>query len=396
MLFIFFALMGSGASLFSQINPRSIQFERIGGKEGLPVSEIKHIYQDSLGFLWLSSFGGLFRYDGHTFKVYKNSTGDPEGLFSNLVAKVCESSGRLWAITEYDRLHLFDAATDRFRPFKLHFEKGGSDVPVNVSHLLEDRHGVIWVATRKFGLCRLDPASGKLSRQPLHPGRTDETVTSILEDPQGNIWLCADGLFRMNPISVDAGSPEITAFPRLQKAYYFIYMIDKSGAIWMGNESSEVARFEPLSGETRHYYFYNNSSDGTVLSTFNHVTAMLEDRQGMIWVASNPSGISLFDPASGKVTILKYDRNDPQSLSYNAVTSLLEDRSGILWASTWGGGLSKHDPVARRFGHQRHFQTDPKSLGSPTASYFCETPDGSVWVISEIGLSKFKRQEGIF
>lgn len=396
-LLILLALMRPGAALLSQPSPYSIQFERIGGRQGLHSSEIKHIHQDSLGFLWLSTFSGLFRYDGHGFKVYKNGTGDPHGLFSNLLDKTYQSnSGRLWAITEYGRLHLFDAAADLFRPYKLHVEKGGGDDPVFVECLLEDRQGVIWVGTKKFGLCRLDPASGNLSRQPLHPGRTEENVYSILEDLQGNLWVAAQGLFCLKPTGSNGAGRELTSVSEFQDVHFYIRLIDKSGAIWMGNEEPEITRFEPLTGKTRRYSIFNKSSGGTVLSTVNDVTAMLEDRQGIIWVATNPGGIGLLDHASGRVNFLKYDRNDPQSLSSNAVTNIFQDRSGIIWVATWGGGLNKHDPTNRRFGHQRHLRNNPKTLGNPTASNFCETPDGSVWVSSGIGLSKFKRQEGSF
>jgi streptogramin lyase len=381
--------------LFSQPNPHSIQFERIGSRQGLP-SDIKFIHQDKLGFLWIASSSGLFRYDGHRFKVYKNSPGDPNGLSSNFVVMLCESrSGSLWAIAEDGWLHLYDAATDRFRRFKLHFENGDNDVYIHVQCLVEDQQGVLWVGSAKSGLCRLDQSTGKLTRQPLQPGRTDENVNAILEDAKGNLWVTGEGLFCLKPSGGKGGSRELTQVTGFESAHLFVRLIDKSGAVWLGGKSPEVVRFEPLAGKTRRY-FYQEKSGEVPFDSNCHVTAIHEDRHGIIWVVTNPSGISLLDPVSGGVASLKYDRNDPQSLGSNAVTHIFESRSGIVWVGTWGGGLSKHDPATRHFGHQRHFPADPKTLGNPNASTFCETPDGAVWVGSNIGVSKFKRQEGAF
>jgi AraC family transcriptional regulator, chitin signaling transcriptional activator len=47
-------------------------FERITTREGLSNSSVNNIIQDRKGFIWIATYGGLNKYDGKTFKVYRN------------------------------------------------------------------------------------------------------------------------------------------------------------------------------------------------------------------------------------------------------------------------------------------------------------------------------------
>ena len=60
--------------------------------------------QDSAGFYWVCSFGGLVRFDGTSFKAYRNS----EGLMSYHVRHMFEERhNRYWICNQHDLL-LFD------------------------------------------------------------------------------------------------------------------------------------------------------------------------------------------------------------------------------------------------------------------------------------------------
>ncbi|MCW9096141.1 MAG: hypothetical protein OQJ93_02025, partial [Ignavibacteriaceae bacterium] len=51
---------------------RNYLFENISIPEGLSNSTVNYIFQDSYGFLWISTADGLNRYDGNNIKVFKN------------------------------------------------------------------------------------------------------------------------------------------------------------------------------------------------------------------------------------------------------------------------------------------------------------------------------------
>ena len=56
------------------------KFDKYSLKDGIPEVEIRAITQDSLGFLWIGTANGLYRYDGHVFKLYTSDPSDSTSL----------------------------------------------------------------------------------------------------------------------------------------------------------------------------------------------------------------------------------------------------------------------------------------------------------------------------
>ncbi len=44
--------------------------ERWTPEEGLPTNSLLHLYQSSDGYIWLSGYGGIIRFDGQNFTSY--------------------------------------------------------------------------------------------------------------------------------------------------------------------------------------------------------------------------------------------------------------------------------------------------------------------------------------
>ena len=46
-------------------------FKHITSANGLPQNYVRSIIQDSRGFIWFTTFDGIVRYDGYSFKTYR-------------------------------------------------------------------------------------------------------------------------------------------------------------------------------------------------------------------------------------------------------------------------------------------------------------------------------------
>lgn len=69
-------------------------------EDGLLHNYIDDIYKDSRGFIWLSTGGGLSRYDGFSFTNYQMET-SPVTLKGNSVHRVYEDNfNRLWIASD--------------------------------------------------------------------------------------------------------------------------------------------------------------------------------------------------------------------------------------------------------------------------------------------------------
>lgn len=104
------------------------------------------VLQDRQGNIWLSNWGGAYRYDGETFTPFTKE----EGLCSQTVMRIIEDkAGNIWfgggeGLCRYDG--------ESFEHFTI-----ADGLPRDgVWSILEDRAQRLWIGTRNTGLCMYD------------------------------------------------------------------------------------------------------------------------------------------------------------------------------------------------------------------------------------------------
>src|SRR5471030_1921684 len=84
--------------------------------------------QDPQGYLWIVSFNGLYKYDGHQYTLYQHDPSDPNSLAVNRVESVfADKNGIIWIGTfgtGFDRL---DPVTNKFTHYR-HQEKNSNSL----------------------------------------------------------------------------------------------------------------------------------------------------------------------------------------------------------------------------------------------------------------------------
>ena len=94
---IFVASTGSLVSSNLHAWQRTIYFDRLLETDGLPDDYVNCIEQDSLGFMWFATTGGLAKYDGYEISNYRHDPDVPDSIASNHVLSILEDSdGSLW------------------------------------------------------------------------------------------------------------------------------------------------------------------------------------------------------------------------------------------------------------------------------------------------------------
>lgn len=157
------------------------------------VFEIKTIYRDPLGRMWVGTDGdGLFRFEDGRETSYRIQ----DGLASNQVRGILyDRQGMLWITT-------FGGGVSRFAGGKFTTyttsDGLGSDRVVAV-HQSED--GSLWFATRG-GLTRLK--DGRFRTYTIQEGLPVNQISGMLEDGSGSFWFsCSQGLFRVKATDFD-------------------------------------------------------------------------------------------------------------------------------------------------------------------------------------------------
>ena len=193
----------------------------------------------------------------------------------------------------------------------------------DVSSLLEDRIGRLWIGTADGGLSRYDGNS--FITFTADDGLPGAVITSLLEDRMGRLWVgTADGgLSRYDGDSFVT----FTAADGLPSNDVLSLLEDRAGVVWVGTYGAGLSRYDGVR------FFSVTTEDGLA---GNDVSALLEDRFGRVWIGTD-GGVSRYDGEE----FTNYTAAD--GLPGSEVSSLLEDRAGHLWIGTVDGGLSRYD-----------------------------------------------------
>ncbi|WP_373843364.1 ligand-binding sensor domain-containing protein, partial [Bacteroides heparinolyticus] len=128
-------------------------FTHYSSEDGLSQNTVMGILQDSRGNMWFSTWDGLNRFDGYTFKTYKARLGNQIALTNNRIDRMYEDRyGFLWLLTYDNRVYRFDPRTEIFEQVPSG-NAGGSAATITSIKLLPG--GVVWLLTEKEGAIRV-------------------------------------------------------------------------------------------------------------------------------------------------------------------------------------------------------------------------------------------------
>jgi signal transduction histidine kinase len=130
--------------------------------------------------------------------------------------------------------------------------------------------------------------------------------------------------------------------------------------------------------------YVNNPSNPRSLST-NYVRALLEARDGRLWVGTWSRGLCRYDAATNDFTVFKTAMDDPRGLRSNVIRVLFEDRSGTIWAGT-PDGLHRLDDQEKGV-----FTLFTEEDGLPNNVIYSIQEDnaGNLWLGTNKGLCRF-------
>lgn len=123
--------------------------------------------------------------------------------------------------------------------------------------------------------------------------------------------------------------------------------------------------------------------------------AFAQDTTGFLWIGTQ-DGLARFDGYGFKA--YRHDRSDVWSLSDNHITALVADDDGGLWVGTLGGGLNHYDPDLDRFKAYRANPAHPGAgaLASNNIAALLLDRDKRLWVASTGGqLQWIDRASGV-
>ncbi len=314
---------------FSQIlNSENYVITKFGLKDGLPQSSVNDIIQTKDGYIWLATFGGLVRFDGHSFTNFNRS--NSTGLVSDRILSLHEAgTGKIWLSTESGFTEYHDGK------FRSHQIKNTGRI-IAPKRVVEDKAKRLWALAD--GIPYFYNGEVFIEKEIIEG---EELVHKALDDTMGVFLAFKDKIMRTLGDS--------------------IVLIKKFDSI-LGSEIIDIKEFPKNSGTTyiatardglvkyedKELTFYN-VNDGL---TSNFIKRLYIDQDGAFWVTTY-NGISKWNRG-------RFEVFDPVNVDYEInYTKIFKDNEGSYWLGTLGEGMFSAKPaIIKTIGKEEGFEND--------------------------------------
>lgn len=330
--------------------------------DGLGNLNVKSLYQDRKGFLWVGTQGGLFRYDGYQFEEY----GPKNGLTSPMIEDILEDrGGRLWVATPSG---FFVRDGDRFDSVLLN----GNPVSIRVGSRIVSSGMSVLVSVDHGGLYEAERAgNGWQLRALLRLKMMDPDASAtrgVATGPDGALWFgCATHICRYR----DGALTKWEERNGLAAESWDYLLFDRDGKLWARGKA-HIAVLAPKAPnfEARDITNAPKSLDYRTLAL---------DPQGRVLAPCN-NALARFE--AGKWTFI----TEANGLEGETVTVALTDREGSVWIGVLGRGL------ARWLGYEswEHW-TKANGLQSNLVWAVTRDVNGRLWIGDDKGISIMDR-----
>lgn len=327
--------------------------EHFTTQQGLPVNTIYALAEDTHGSLWAGTVDGICRLapnpainQGANHSIVARLFTKTDGLLSGagIVSLLRTANGDIWgsSFAGLNSLEQLPSGQVRIRAFT----KTQGLVDNSVTSMLEDRDGNLWLGTEAAGAMKIsrDGFTTFLEADGLSVTR----INSIIEDAAGELCVLG-GVFRKGskPLNVFDGnrfSAHDFALPKDVETtwgWYQTVLQDHLGDWWI-NTGKGAYRFAKAS---------HNSLPGSIPKAIfttkegmptNEVFRQYEDVRGDVWFGTL---------GNDNATLARWSRRDKKLYSYSpqidgipaaAPTAFVDDAAGNLWIGFYDGTVGRY------------------------------------------------------
>lgn len=357
-------------------------FTHYSSEDGLSQNTIMSILQDRKGNIWFSTWDGINKFNGYTFRTFKAKLDNRIDLTNNRIDRMLEDEyGFLWLQTYDNQVYRFDPRSEVFERIPLMEDNGGT---TNVTSIKIMPCGSVWLLTDNEGAIRVKtaPDTYRLSSECYSEKKGSlqaSHIYDVYEDRSGSEWLLTNNGLAMFP--AESRIP-VSYFAETSKQngalVQSFYAAEEYGdEIFFGSINGRVWRYQKKDGQFRllqlpvmsriiairklneHEMILCTDIDGFFIFRFpseslEHfdasrlpqapVRSIYVDKNSEVWFEQNVSGtVAHFNP---KTNILKTEviRVEPTSTDRSRPAfHVHEDIYGTVWVHPYGGGFSRFD-----------------------------------------------------
>ena len=423
LLFIFLTGQAATAQIMSYI----------GIEQGLSNNTVTTIHKDKLGLMWFGTIDGLNRFDGYSFKVFRNKYGDSTSLPHDIVTCIySDPTANIWTGTQKG-IGILDNKTLKFSPVYYRNnlnkrsvcdkwvndikgdnhgntyvgctdiglltypagQKEGVRIPLkdnlkrtssySVNAIAILNSGSIWLMIERIGLCAYDPKA-----KIIYPVATGDmaTASSISYDNNGKLWMGTHhGLYNYD-IKSHLLQKYLFKENTLNEGWVTDVLFDKANCLWLTTNGEGVIKIK--GDDRKSYQLIKQGKTGSLTS--NAVYAIYEDELSRKWIGTLRGGINVIDNKKNQFKTYVHEAGN-NSLAYNFTFSFCEDRNKNVWIGTDGGGISIWNSRQNTFVNDLYNVPNSKQLANAHIASMVKGAEPYIWIASfGQGVYRFNEQ----
>ena len=297
------------------LHGQSYYFRSYGVREGMSGNAVMSILQDRKGFMWFGTRNGLNRFDGTSFKVFRNNIFDSSSIGSNSIGCLFEDkSGRLWVGT-HRGVYIYDARKEVFSPFR-------KLPPIDIRSIQQDNSNNIWIIGG-YELYRYNTKLDVLE----HYAFGDELTTTIRLSSKGELWIgTSTGKIKKYNATTNNFSQYrvISPLPKQKKIDNMRDLYPVSDSTLLVGVMNQVLLININSLKVENVFkSYPWANDIKVRTIFRQ-------SDSIYWIGSE-TGLYTYNIKTRQGNRIQKEPDNPYSITDNVICSISKDSENGIW-----------------------------------------------------------------
>jgi ligand-binding sensor domain-containing protein len=363
------------------ITAQQQRFANFSVKDGLAEKFVYAATQDSMGYMWFATGTGLYRYDGHQFKLFRSPLDVPGRSIGNILQAVTtDPQGHLW-LGSFNALQWYNPRTNRFWTLDMNRPQVKAVNEAYIYNFTPAAGNTMFIATGKSHFFSFSAADSSFYHwAPLYPPTASKTTIKVIVAAD-NIWaIHPEGVYRFSMARQYTGffewkGGDITngTYDTVNNRLLFStwssgllrfhlgskqYSVVPGGMALLNSENSFCVATKPDGGAwVGGYQLFSLDSAGRLLTTHRQKTDNLynmgvskicnlyTDREGNLWICSH-FGLAMMPWQNNQVAI-RYLLNPPSGGTVEPAAVVgLPNSTELLIANTSTTGLLHYQPLS--------------------------------------------------
>ncbi|MCF8371649.1 MAG: histidine kinase [Bacteroidales bacterium] len=303
--------------------------------DGLVHNYVSTLYQDSFGYIWIGTWDGLSRFDGHSFTSYKHIPNDSLSIHGDQVHKILEDKkGSLWVLTR-NGLSRFDRQSEKFIRVGQINPSESLNPGNQIRQFFFDQSNRIWLLT-KYQLYVFNPENGNSFFIDIADIYSKDGF--MLQEDK-DVWLVSSqGLYLFDQETlcnkkVAAKSMAIKSIPlnagKQIDGFTNLFRIS-NGSLLTRLNMNDIMLINPQSGS----YEILSDRDHLNLANWGSINCIEEIDTNQLWLSSDNLGIQIYNLTKGA---LVNNKMLDETIGIQTVYSTFRDKQDNIWIGTLNG-----------------------------------------------------------